>query len=80
MSLKVEKKERETTQSLIRRFSKAIKRSGILKEARKRRFFRRPLSDAAKKKAALRKLKASEEYERKEKLGLNKSRFPRFRS
>lgn len=80
MSLKVEKKERETTQSLIRRFSKAIKRSGILKEARKRRFFRRPLSDASKKKAALRKLKAGEEYERKEKLGLNKSRFPRFRS
>ena len=80
MSLKVEKKERETTQSLIRRFSKAIKRSGILKEARKRRFFRRPLSDKAKKVAALRKLKAGEEYERKEKLGLNKSRFPRIES
>ncbi len=80
MPLEVEKKERETTQSLIRRFSKAIKRSGILKEARKRRFFRRPLSDASKKNAALRKLRAGEEYERKEKLGLNKSRFPKFRS
>ena len=80
MSLKVEKKERETTQSLIRRFSKAIKRSGILKESRRRRFFRRPLSDAAKKKAVLRKLKAGEEYERKEKLGLNKNRFPKIES
>ncbi len=80
MPLEVEKKERETTQSLIRRFSKAIKRSGILKEARKRRFFRRPLSAASKKNAALRKLRAGEEYERKEKLGLNKSRFPKFRS
>lgn len=80
MSLKVEKKERETTQSLIRRFSKAVKRSGILKEARKRRFFRRPLSDKSKRTAALRRLKAGEEYERKEKLGLNKSRFPKFRS
>lgn len=78
MSLKVEKKERETTQSLIRRFSKAIKQSGILKEARKRRFFQRPLSDASKKRAALRKLRAGEEYEKKEKLGLNKSRFPKF--
>lgn len=78
MSLKVKKKERETTQSLIRRFSKAIKQSGILKEARKRRFFQRPLSDASKKRAALRKLKAREEYEKKEKLGLNKSRFPKF--
>ena len=78
MSLKVEKKERETTQSLIRRFSNAIKRSGILKEARRRRFFRRPLSDNSKKVAALRKLKAGEEYERKEKLGLNKSRFSKF--
>ncbi len=78
MPLQVEKKERETAQGLVRRFSKAIKRSGILKEVRRRRFSQRPLSDASKKKTALRRIRAGEEYERKEKLGLNKNRFPRF--
>ncbi len=75
MALKIEKKERETTQSVIRRFSRAIKGSGILKEARKRRFFQKELNDTAKKAAALRRIRSKEEYERKEKLGLNKSRF-----
>ncbi len=75
MPLEVKKQERENTQSLIRRFSKAIKRSGILKEARKRRFFRRPLSEKARKEAALRRIRAKEKYEKAEKLGLNKSRY-----
>ena len=75
MPLEVEKQERESTQGLIRRFSKAIKRSGILKEARKRRFFCRPLSDKSKKEAALRKIRAKKEYEKKDKLGLIKNRY-----
>ncbi len=75
MALKVEKKERENTQSVVRRFSRAIKNSGILKEARKRRFFQRSLNDRSRKIAALRRIKAGQEYERKEKLGLNKSHF-----
>jgi len=72
MPLEVKKKEKENTQSLIRRFAKAIKKSGILKEARKRKFFQRPLSQKAKKNAALRRVKLKKEFERKEKLGLNK--------
>lgn len=74
MSLEVKKQDRETTQSLIRRFTKAIKQSGILREARRRRFFERPLSDQAKKAAALRKIRAQEEYAKAEKLGLNKDK------
>ncbi len=77
MPLEVKKQERESTQGLIRRFSKAIKKSGILKEARKRRFRQRPLSDKAKKEAALRREKIKKEYQRKEKLGLIKNKYDR---
>jgi len=72
MPLEIKKKEKESVQSIIRRFTKAIKKSGILKEVRKKRFFQRPLSQKAKKNAALRREKLKKEFERKEKLGLNK--------
>lgn len=75
MPLEVKKQERENTQSLIRRFTKAIKQSGILKEARKRRFYQKPLNETAKKSAALRRVKAREEYKKKEKLGLIKNKY-----
>ncbi len=75
MPLKIEKQERENTQSLIRRFARAIKRSGILKEARKNRFWRRPLSERAKKDIALRKEANRREYEKMDKLGLIKNKY-----
>ncbi|HQB85057.1 MAG: 30S ribosomal protein S21 [Parcubacteria group bacterium ADurb.Bin247] len=74
MSLEIKKQDKETTQSLIRRFTKAIKQSGVLREARNRRFFTRPLSKQARKTAALRKIRAREEYAKAEKLGLNKNK------
>ena len=74
MSLEIKKQDRETTQSLIRRFTKSIKQSGILREARRRRFFERPLGKQAKKAVALRKIRAREEYAKAEKLGLNKDK------
>ncbi len=77
MPLKVEKQGRENTQSLIRRFTRAIKKSGILKEARKNRFRQRPLSDRAKKEAALRKEKIKRDYEKMDKLGLIKNKYGR---
>ncbi len=77
MPLKVERQDRENTQSLIRRFTKAIKKSGILKEARKNRFRQRPLSDKAKKEAALRKDKIKRDYEKMDKLGLIKNKYGR---
>ncbi|MCD5384776.1 MAG: 30S ribosomal protein S21 [Candidatus Pacebacteria bacterium] len=78
MPLEVKKQERESAQGLIRRFTKAVKKSGILIEARRRRFFVRPLSDKSKKKIALRKLRVKEEYTKKDKLGLIKSRYGEF--
>lgn len=72
MPLEVKRQERENTQSLIRRFSRAIKQSGILREARKKRFFQRSFSGRAKKESALRRVKLRQEYEKLDKMGLSK--------
>ncbi len=72
MVIEVEKQGRENSQSLIRRFTKKVQKSGILPRARKNRFFRRPKSEQMKKRAALRREKSKIEYEKLEKLGLSK--------
>ena len=69
MALEIKKTERETSQGLIRRFSRRMKQSGILLQARKNRFRKRAKSHQMKKKAALRKEELKKEYERLEKLG-----------
>ena len=69
MALEVKKQERETSQSLIRRFTKRIKKSGILLQARKSRFRQRSKSPQMKKRAALRRERLREEYEKLKKLG-----------
>ncbi len=70
MALEIEKKNRENSQGLIRRFSKRVKRSGILARARKRRFKIREKSKQLRKRAALRREDAKKEYEKKKKSGL----------
>ncbi len=69
MGIKVKKQERETTQSLIRRFTKAVKNSGLLIRARKRRFKQREKSETMKKKAAQRREEMRKKYEILKKLG-----------
>jgi ribosomal protein S21 len=69
MALKIKKQNRETSQSLIRRFSKRMKRSGILLQARKIRYRKRPKSPQMKKRAALRKEELRKEHERLKKMG-----------
>lgn len=56
MSLEVKKKQKESTQGLIRRFSQRVRKSGILIQARKNRFADKSPSPLAKKKAALRRV------------------------
>ena len=72
MSLEVTKREGETSQSLIRRFTQKIQKSGVLCWARKRRFFIRPKSQQMKKRAALRRIEITKEYEAARKLGVDK--------
>ena len=69
MPLEIKKREKETSQSLIRRFSKRLKKSGILIGIKKSRFKRRPKSQQMKKRSALRREELKKEYKRLEKLG-----------
>lgn len=69
MSLEVKKNNRETSQNLFRRFSKAVQQSGILVQARKNRFKKRKKSKKMKRIAALRRGEKRKEFEMLKKLG-----------
>jgi hypothetical protein len=70
MALEVTKKERESSQGLVRRFSKRVKQSGILRRARKKKYKQRKKSRQLKNRAALRREEKKKEYQKKKKLGL----------
>lgn len=72
MALEVRKKERESSQSLIRRFSRRLKQSGILARTRKGLYKRRKKSSQLKNRAALRREEKKKDYERMRKLGIKK--------
>lgn len=72
MTFEIKKQKKETSQSLVRRFSRRIKKSGILLRARKIRFKKRPKSRQMKKRSALRREELKREYEKLEKLGKRK--------
>jgi len=59
--LKVTKKERESPQNLVHRFAKVVRQSGVLLQARKNQFRKRPKSDLAKKRSALRRVELRKE-------------------
>jgi len=52
MGIEIKKQERETNQALIYRFSRSVKKSGILLRARKTRFRQRQKSRQMKRRAA----------------------------
>ena len=78
MPLEIKKQDRETSQSLVRRFSRRMKQSGILLSARKSRFFEKEKSKQMKKRSALRKEELRKEYEKMEKLGKQANVKKRF--
>ena len=65
----IARKERETNQALIRRFTKRLRDSGILINANKSQFKKRPKSLQMRKKAVVRKIETRAIYEKKQKLG-----------
>jgi len=69
MALEIKKQERESAQSLVRRFTKRIQQSGILLRARKVRFRERKKSKDMRRKAALRRKEIKIEYEKIKKMG-----------
>ena len=69
MGIEIKKQERETSQALIYRFSRSVKKSGILLRARKTRFRQRQKSRQMKRRSSLRREELKKEYEKLRKLG-----------
>ena len=67
--MEVRKKEGEATTSLMYRFNKKVRQSGILKEVKGRRFKKREENKTRRKKSALYKSAKQEEVKRLKKLG-----------
>lgn len=67
--IEVKKNENESSQSLIRRFTKRMQQSSVLKQARNLQFKKRAESDSVKKKRALKKAKGKEKMSLLWKLG-----------
>ncbi len=68
MTLEIKRKDKESPQNLVHRFTKLVRNSGILLEIRKKQFTRRPKSVLAKKRAALRKVELRAEKKKQDKL------------
>ncbi len=69
MVIEVRRAERENSQSMLRRFTKRVQQSGILRVARSNRFHKRIKSKEMQKRRALRKGQLMAEYEKLKKLG-----------
>ncbi len=67
--IQVKRKDRETAESLIRRFSRRVQQSGVLKQVRKLRFRAEEPSRDKRRAGALYKVKIRKEISRLKKLG-----------
>jgi ribosomal protein S21 len=67
--IQVKKKERETAESLIRRFSRRVQQSGVLRKVRRDRFFDSGKSKIDRRAEALYKVKIRKEIDRSKKMG-----------
>ena len=69
MPIEIKKTDKESSQSVVRRFSRRVKQSGILIQARKNRYYLKKKNEREKKRAALRREQLKKEYQKLEKLG-----------
>jgi ribosomal protein S21 len=67
--VEVQKKENETTSSLLRRFSHKLQQSGNLAKVRLSQFKHRPKTELSKKKEAIWRIEKRKEIEHLRKLG-----------
>ncbi|MCX6759873.1 MAG: hypothetical protein NTW46_00835 [Candidatus Nealsonbacteria bacterium] len=68
MPLEVKKQNRENAQSLVRRFSRRVKQSGILNRVRRNRYRKRIKSENMQKRSALRKVELRIQHNLEEKM------------
>ncbi len=69
MAVTVKKREGESATALVYRFSKKVQRSGVLREARKRRFHSRKTNKNMRRKSALHREKKGAEVEKAKRMG-----------
>jgi ribosomal protein S21 len=69
MALEIRKQEHETTQGLIRRFTKKLQQSGILVRARRVRFRAKKESEMTKRENALIRERMKKHYKKMAKMG-----------
>jgi len=67
--IKVKKRQGENFNSLLYRFRRRVRQSGILKEARKRRFHRRPENRNKRRLSALHRVKKEQEIKEMRRYG-----------
>ncbi len=68
MPIQIAKKEKETSQNLVHRFTKTVRQSGVLLQIRKGQFHKRAKSALAKKRSALRRVERRAEKIKADKL------------
>lgn len=67
--VQITKKENESTGSLLRRFTRAVKLSSFLSRARGRRYYESPKSEFQKKREALKRVEWEKDMNKQRKLG-----------
>ncbi|MBI4709234.1 MAG: 30S ribosomal protein S21 [Candidatus Portnoybacteria bacterium] len=68
--MEVRKKQKESTGSLLRRFSRRVQQSGVLLRARRQRFYKKPKTKLQEKQSALRATQLRRQRVKLMKLGL----------
>lgn len=70
INVDIKKAKGDNALGLLRKFTRKVKTSGVLRKKRSLRYFERSASDYRKKQEALTRLERKAEFEMKEKLGL----------
>ncbi len=70
INVDIKKTKSDNALGLLRKFTRKVKTSGVLRKKRSLRYFERSASDYRKKQEALTRIERKEEFENKEKLGL----------
>lgn len=68
-NINLKKKDGESTNSLVYRFTKKVMRSGVLREAKKRRYNERPINRNKRRASALHREKKRKEIEKARRMG-----------
>lgn len=68
--IEVKKKDNESFESMMRRFSRKVQQSGVVYRARKNRYHTRPKSKNLQRRMAVRRVKMNKKREKAKRLGI----------